>query len=220
MHLAAEVCVCESVSLAFAVVRCCAFIFVHLRFRAVPIRFAFCVPLLVLFDRDPHVHSVEPFPLVVFCCLVFIVLLLGTDLCLVVVEVSFVENEHKRAVVSCTESKVGLCCVALTAFHSGHSTYKENSYPDELFWIRGEAKKKQEPIPCLWINTSGADSLVIFSHGKNSLNNSIRLTLFSHSLGNGCDIGSMHQLLRYYGKLWKSHVLCFEYPGLKSSRVC
>lgn len=75
--------------------------------------------------------------------------------------------------------------------------YSLTSHHDHLFWIpAGQNPIKMPRIPCMFY--SPRDNAKYF-------------TIFCH--GNGCDIGSMHELFDALCRRSDSYVLAFEYPS-------
>ncbi|CAF4340060.1 unnamed protein product [Rotaria sp. Silwood2] len=75
--------------------------------------------------------------------------------------------------------------------------YTLQSHGNHLFWLpRSHDPKQTQAIPCMIYSTMrDAKFFIIWCHG------------------NGCDIGSMHTVMKAFSRLLNAHVLIFEYPS-------
>ena len=75
--------------------------------------------------------------------------------------------------------------------------YTLTSHSDQLIWIPIERGLLDRPkIPCMIYSPSRqAEFFMIFSHG------------------NGCDIGTMHEFMKFLSEELSTHILIFEYPS-------
>ncbi|CAF0883828.1 unnamed protein product [Rotaria sordida] len=75
--------------------------------------------------------------------------------------------------------------------------YTLKSHANHLFWLpRSDDPNQTQAIPCMiYSPMRDAKFFIIWCHG------------------NGCDIGSMHTILKAFSRLLNAHVLNFEYPS-------